>query len=143
MNSSPSTPGVRIRSWLANHWPTSAGTALLCLGIFLAFHRAPPAPAGIPHSVLSRRQVRQAEQAQAARLDSIQREVRRIPHLLYARDSALVAARRQNDRANYLLKRLSHETPASAPPTGTGRLVGALANYQPGTYALDSTTSIR
>ena len=133
----------RSRSWLADHWPAIAGTALICLGLYLLLApRGSPVPATEPRVSLSRKAVRRADQGQAARLDSIQREAQRLPPLLHARDSALTVARRQNARANSYLKLLSHEAlPTTAAPAE--HLARALANYQPGTYALDSTTSIR
>lgn len=134
----------RLRAWLTRNGLTVVGTALLFLCLLTPLLlRRPPAPATPAPRPLSRKELRKADQAQAARLDSIRHESVKIAHFVRVRDSALAAARRQNAQAAYLLKLLTHETPRPTPPAAPRRLASALAAYAPGTYALDSITSIR
>jgi hypothetical protein len=143
MKAPPSSPALRARSWLAALWPILVGTLLCGLALFLLIPSpTSPVPAVGPAKPLSEKSLHRIEHSQAARLDSIRREFQHQPRLLKTRDSALVVARRHNTRANQLLRHLPHEAlPAPAP--SAQRLARALASYQPGTYALDSTTSIR
>jgi hypothetical protein len=143
MKAPPSSPSLRVRSWLAALWPTLVGTSLGGLALFLLIpSHTSPVPGVGPAKPLSEKALHRIERSQAARLDSIRREIQRLPRLIQTRDSALAVARRHNIRANQLLRRLPHEAlPAPAP--SAQRLARALANYQPGTYALDSSTSIR
>jgi hypothetical protein len=143
MKTLPSFPALRVRSWVAALWPTLVGTLLGGLALFLLIpSHTSPVPVVGPAKPLSEKALRRTERSQAARLDSIRREVQLLPRLIHTRDSALAVARRHNTSANQLLRYPSHEALA-APALSTQRLVRALANYQPGTYALDSITSIR
>jgi len=131
-----------IRAWLTHHRVAIIGTALCCLGLHCLFPAAtsPGAPTG-PAVPLSNSAVRRARQAQAARLDSIRQEASTLPARQRVRDSALTAARAHNRQAAYYLHLLSHE--ATPPAPAAGHVARALANYQPGTYSLDSSTSLR
>jgi hypothetical protein len=142
MESSPLAALQRIRSWLAIHWRVIVGTLLCCLGIFYMFPQGsgPVLPAA-PKLPLSKKAVRHADEAQVARLDSIRQEVQTLSHLAHSRDSTLAAAHRQNAHANHYLKLLTRETTPAAPLANY--LASTLANYQPGTYSLDSTNAIR
>lgn len=142
MNPSP-TPGQRIQRWLADHWVAMAGTALVCLGLWLTSpRRSNPSLPGASGPPLSKKARQQAVQAQAARLDSIRRESQQLPRLVRTRDSALAEARRQNARANLFLQRL-HEAASTPSTSAPQHLARDLANYRPGSYAFDSTTVIR
>lgn len=134
----------RLRAWLTRNGLTVVGTALLLLCLLAPLLlRRPPAPATPFPRPLSRKELRKADQAQAARLDSIRHESLKIARFVRVRDSALTAARRQNARAAYLLKPLTHETSRPTPAPAPQRLASSLAAYAPGTYALDSVTCIR
>lgn len=129
------------------HWLAIAGTALVCLGIFCLVPAPHPQASPLPSvAPLSQQQIRHATKAQAARLDSIKHELQKLPALTQARDSALMAARRQNARAEHLLTLLHNEATsvtAAVRAQPTERLARALATYRPGTYALDSAHAIR
>jgi hypothetical protein len=141
MESYPPVILQRIRSWLAVHWRVIAGTTLCCLGIFFMFSQSRPVLPAAPTQPLSRKAVRNADYAQIARLDSIRREVQKLSYLTHSRDSTLAAAHRQNARANHYLKLLTREIAPAVPLADS--LARTLANYQPGTYSLDSINFIR
>jgi hypothetical protein len=130
-----------VGAWLTHHRVAIVGTALCCLGMPCLFPAATSPTVLAGSSVpLSTKVVRRARQAQAARLDSIRQEVSKLPARQEARDSAVTAARRHSRLATYYLHLLSHEATPGAP--ATEHVARVLANYQPGSYSLDSTHSL-
>jgi Tfp pilus assembly protein PilN len=142
---------ARLRAlwaWALTHWLyVIAGCICLLLlvgslGVFKTQETKQVAEEGAKNLLLTKKEVKAAKKIIAANTDSIRTQTIIIRQIVHVRDSAVVAARHHEAKADSLLKSLPDED-FTAPTTATIRVERFLTDYKPAAYQTTWLDSIR
>jgi hypothetical protein len=111
------------------------------LGVFKTQETKQVVEKGAKDLLLSKKEVKKAKAVIAAAFDSIRHQEVKNKIVAVQRDSAVVAARHHEAKADSAIKVLTHEilTDADATPS---RVFDRLASYKPSKYAVGESDSI-
>jgi hypothetical protein len=134
--------------WLMKHALTVFAAALIALAVLVLFSgkksqdTKEAVQQAVSENVLTKKQVKAAEKIIKANNDSIRTQTIIIRKVVHVRDSAVVAARHHEAKADSILNSKPDED-FTAPTTATVHVERFLTGYKPGAYSTAWLDSIR
>jgi hypothetical protein len=135
-------------AWLMRHALTVFAVVLACLALSVIFSGKKSqdvkevAQQAMSENVLTKKQVKAKDKIIAANNDSIRTQTIIIRKVVHVRDSAVVAARHHEAKADSILNSKPDED-FTAPTTATVHVERFLTGYKPGAYSTAWLDSIR
>jgi hypothetical protein len=139
-------PVIRLKTWLATrwewllqHWLRVIGTSvllILLLGMLGVFKTKQTKDAAVAHELLTDKQIRGKDRFIAQIKDSIRMRDSIIYQVIQVRDSAVVAAKLHEAKADSIIKTIAHENATPDPDATPERVEQFLTGYRPQAYAL-------
>jgi hypothetical protein len=137
-----------LGAWLMKHALTVFAAALIALAVLVLLSgkksqdTKEAVQQAVSENVLTKKQVKAKDKAIALRDDSIRTQTIIIRKVVHVRDSAVVAARHHEAKADSILQSKPDED-FTAPTTATVRVERFLTGYKPAAYQTTWLDSIR